>query len=863
MSTQTELRDAVWRACTVIRNEHRDVKKYIEYTAMLLFMKFYDDLYATLPDDVKGLIPQQYRWSTLKGLDPRGFAGYHPDVLVRLRDFFANKRWRGRDAFGIIFDNFQFDIKHDEVLGKALLTLDKINFTWMDYDQKGDLYEFLIAKMADAGVKGEFFTPRPIVDMIIDVVRPRYGMKVWDPACGTGGFLSRAFEEMLEDLQATQEVDAADYRAGLRELRYRSIFGNETESTSARLARMNMILRGDGHSSILEFNSLDRQTYTERQLEIRGGRESNPIPDILKSGGFDLIVANPPYGGSQAVCDVGGLFGKWRKSSKPEANFLQIMMEALKPGGRCGVLMPEGVLFRREESKIRERLLKEFDLQAIVGLFKGAFDRADVKACVLFFRRPNSGEKWRGTREVWIAETRSIEDIMRVPSMWGETPDGGMARPVSVEEIRERGGTLRPAKFLTIQNESERTAHLVPLNTMLVENKTVVLIDDDVEYSRISVALYGRGARMRDRVLGAGLKTKRQQVVHAGQVVMSNIWARKQAFGMVPAGLEGVLASTDFTLFDVRCPAEELDADYLKYILAYGPLAEVLAVGAEGSTGKARVRPDDFLSLEVPKPLRIEEQQLVVRRMSAQERIRDEAEELLEGVARLDWLDDSVFDVPSSEVMERTFGPLVEDASVFVEPSREAQAEWQLYRLTNKDGVFPGKLRLGAEFSRGRRYKAVVAGAIAYDTRRVNVGSVGIMPPGGDHSIISPYRVLFRCKEGLSTRFAVYLIKSPLFRRLIAEAQVGAVRDELFLSAFQDIEVSIPKLDRQEAIVAEIEARLEAYARVRVIQQQAQATMHRIVRREFGLEWERSNALPDDTGEKVAGEEEDETGEDN
>jgi HsdM N-terminal domain len=103
LTTQSELRAFVWQACTAIRNEHRDVKKYVEYTAILLFFKFYDDLFDTLPTDIQGLIPDHYRWKTLKALDPRGFAGYHAQVLIRFREFFDVKKWRGKKTFGTIF----------------------------------------------------------------------------------------------------------------------------------------------------------------------------------------------------------------------------------------------------------------------------------------------------------------------------------------------------------------------------------------------------------------------------------------------------------------------------------------------------------------------------------------------------------------------------------------------------------------------------------------------------------------------------------------------------------------------------------------------------------------------------------------
>jgi type I restriction enzyme M protein len=838
VTTQTELRNYVWQTCTAIRNEHRDVKKYVEYTAVLLFFKFYDDLYDTLPSDIQGLIPDKYRWHSLKSLDPRGFAGYHPEVLIRLRDFFENKRWKGKKTFGVIFDNFQFDIKHDEVLGRALLNLDRINFAGMAYDQKGDIYEYLIGRMADAGVKGEFFTPRPIVNTVIEILKPRFGLRVWDPACGTGGFLSRAFEEMLVDLKTRYSENSKKYQEGLENLRYNSIYGNETESVSARLARMNMILRGDGHSTILEFNSLDKQSYSQPRLEIRGQKQDNPIPGIMDQGGFDLIMANPPYGGSQAVSDVGShsQFKPWQKSKKPEANFLQVMMYALKPGGRCGVLMPEGILFRREEKKIRERLLQDFHLEAVVGLFKGAFEFADVKACIVFFRKPTKAERWQGTKEIWIAEAKTFEDVQNIPIHFGKPVSDDLARIVPINEIQDMGLNLRPNKFLKNSSKDGSSVPLFPLGKILSENKdTVTISDNDEEYRRVSVALYGKGVTLRDVVRGDSIKAKRQQVVKAGQVIVSNIWARKQAFGIVPQMLDGALASTDFTLFDVISPDNEFDKNFLKYVLAYGSLADQLDTYAQGSTGKARVHPDDFLSLEIPKPP-IDEQRNIVDRLKQQEVIRNDAERLLHGVNNLDWLDDAIFHVRDEEVLTNSFEQLVEDASNYIDPTVQPETEWKVYGVSNEIGVRLGEVKAGLKFKVGRRYKRLVKGALVFNPQRVNVGSVGIVGDSDDESIVSPYYVMFTCKPELDPKFALYLIKSPYFRRLInsPEGAAGAIRHELLFSIFTQIEVPIPIPELQRTIVQTIEKQLTAYAQVRMIRDQAELTMRKMVYGLFG-----------------------------
>jgi type I restriction enzyme M protein len=834
VATKQELTNAVWQAATAIRNEHRDVKKYIEYTAMLLFFKFYDDVYTTLPADIQGLIPEPYRWRALKRLDPRGFDAYHPDVRNRLRDFFDNKRWREQAAghFGVIFENFIFDIKHDEVLGRALRQLDKIDFATIDYDAKGAIYEFLIARMSEAGVKGEFFTPRPVVNMIIAVLKPRFGMRVWDPAAGTGGFLARAWEEMLADLRARCPDEHSDaFREGLRRLREASIFGNETEAVSARLARMNMILKGDGHSAVMEFNSLDQQTYSLPTLTLRDDVLKNPYPTILAEGGFDMIIANPPYGGSQAVSDLSECFKPWNRTAKPESNFLQLMMHALKPGGVCGVLMPEGVLFRAAEAPIRRRLLREFDLQAVVGLFKGVFEFADVKACVLFFRKPEKDEHWAGTQRVWMAEPRSFNHIEELAFHWRSPDDSDYYRFITLDEINVHSGNLRPVRYLNTglqTSEYEST----PLADVLKPHTSTFTLDDDTEYRRISVSLYGKGVSLRDTIWGRELKTKRQRTVKAGQVVMSNIWARKQAFGIVPDDLEGAIASTDFSLFDIN--SEEIDLRFLGYILGLGPLAEDLESMSRGSTGKARVHSDDFLSLEIPGVPKSEQVQFV-ERLDRQRRIAEECERLLEDVDKLDWLDDSLFKVSQADLLATSFAPLVEDATDYIDPTEQPETLWKVYGVSNEEGVRLGQTKVGAEFKAGRKYKRLIEDALAYNPQRVNVGSVGFVEGTDAQSIISPYYVTFTCKPELDRRFAFFLIKSPYFRRLIDETAVGAVRHELFFSLFVNIPVSIPQPAVQRQIVARIEAQLDTYNGVRLLKEQTEATMRQIVRGLFNL----------------------------
>jgi restriction endonuclease S subunit len=246
------------------------------------------------------------------------------------------------------------------------------------------------------------------------------------------------------------------------------------------------------------------------------------------------------------------------------------------------------------------------------------------------------------------------------------------------------------------------------------------------------------------------------------------------------------------------------------------------------------VHPDDFLSLEIPDLHRSEQKQ-IAERLDRQQCIILQCDMLLEGVDKLDWLDDSLFQFPESDLLATSFKPLVENATDYVDPTTEPDTEWRVYGISNREGVFFKETKPGREFKSGRKYKRIVKDAIAYGVRRVNVGTVGLIKEDDPIGIISPYRVLFTCKPDLYPRFTFYLMKSPYFLRKVQEAQVGAVRDELFFDLFTNIEVPIPKLEMQQQVVKAIEDQLADYEGMRRLKEQAEATMRRIVLGLFGF----------------------------
>lgn len=536
------------------------------------------------------------------------------------------------------------------------------------------------------------------------------------------------------------------------------------------------------------------------------------------------------------MSDLGEHFKPWTRTAKPESNFLQLMMHALKPGGRCGVLMPEGVLFRKVDDPIRRRLLRKFDLQAIVGLFKGIFEFADVKACVLFFRKPEKSERWQGTQRIWIADTRTFDEVAAIPAMFGKPAEVDFACFVSVDEIKARRYNLRPRLYLKRPLVSDDVS-TVPFAQLFEPVRDRITLEDETVYKQVTVKLYGRGAVLRRKLHGAEIKTKRQMGVQAGDLIVSKIDARNGALAIVPDELDGAIATSDFPLFRPR--DERVNESLLRFCIEFGPYAEMLQSLAQGTTNRQRVTLDDIL--ELPYPLLSPEQlALALRRLEQQEQVLRTAQALGKDYRKLDWLDDSLFRSPESDLLTASFAPLVENATDYVDPTSQSQTVWKVYGASNEEGIRIGQTKVGAEFKVGRKYKRLVKGALAYNPQRVNVGSVGLVKETDERSIISPYYVIFTCKPELDRCFAYYLIKSPYFRRLIDETAVGAVRHELFFNLFIDIEVPILKLEVQQRVVKAIEEQLATYEGVRQLKGQTEATMRRIVWGLFGLREEGS-----------------------
>jgi type I restriction enzyme M protein len=310
----------------------------------------------------------------------------------------------------------RFTVPTAQLLSRVVDMLDDIPMA--DRDTTGDLYEYLLAKIASAGVNGQFRTPRHIIKLMVDMVAPQPTDEICDPALGTAGFLVAA-AEYVRDTHPQALTDTSQ-----RHHFHHSMFhGYDFDPTMLRIGSMNMLMHGVEAPDIL---------YRDSLSEVSSGDTER----------YTLILANPPFAGSLDYEATSKELQRVVKTKKTELLFLALFLKLLKPGGRAAVIVPDGVLFgsSKAHKEFRRILVEEQKLDGIVKLPSGVFKPyAGVSTAILFFTKTNSG----GTDEVWFydvqADGYSLDD-KRNPVEADDLPDvlARWEKRTTTETKRER-----------------------------------------------------------------------------------------------------------------------------------------------------------------------------------------------------------------------------------------------------------------------------------------------------------------------------------------------------------------------------------------------------------------------------------------
>jgi type I restriction enzyme M protein len=377
----------IWNFCHTLRDDGVGYGDYLEQLTYLLFLKLAHE-YAQPPHSRDTHIPRSCDWTTLKNKTGEPLEAHYLTVLHKLGE--------EPGMLGAIFFKAQNKIQDPAKLSRLVQMIDAENWLSLDADVKGDLYEGLLQKNAEdtKSGAGQYFTPRALIEAMVECVNPEPLKTVADPACGTGGFFLGVHAWLT---RPGMNLD----RKQARFLRHETFHGNEIVPSTRRMCLMNLFLHNIGE--------LDGAPAVERSDAL--------ISEPWKT--FDYVLANPPFGkkSSMTITNEDGEEDRdaltyerqdfWQTTSNKQLNFLQHIVSMLKTTGQAAVVLPDNVLFEGGAGeKIRRKLLETCDVHTLLRLPTGIFYAQGVKANVLFFdNKPKDGKVH--TKGVWIYDLRT------------------------------------------------------------------------------------------------------------------------------------------------------------------------------------------------------------------------------------------------------------------------------------------------------------------------------------------------------------------------------------------------------------------------------------------------------------------------
>jgi type I restriction enzyme M protein len=423
----------------------------IEQFTYLLFIKGLDEAEtqreqeaALLGIEFERIFPedkQHLRWSKFKNLEAsQMYEIVSKEVFPFIKSLHGNKN----SAYAKYMSDAIFMIPTPQMLSKIVDGIDKLSLK--DRDLQGDLYEYLLSKIATAGTNGQFRTPRHIIKMMVELVKPTPEDIIVDPAAGSAGFLVAAGEYLRKhrsDLFLVQSLK--------EHFNNHMFYGFDMDRTMLRIGAMNMMLHGIENPNIEYRDSLSEQNKDKDK--------------------YTLVLANPPFKGSLDYDAVSNDLLKVVKTKKTELLFLALFLRILKTGGRCACIVPDGVLFgsSKAHKDIRKEIVENHKLEAIISMPSGVFKPyAGVSTAIMIFTKTGVG----GTDQVWFydmkADGYSLDD-KRTPIEENDIPDiiarfhnreaekerkrTEQSFFVPVEEIRENDYDLSINKYKEIEYE--------------------------------------------------------------------------------------------------------------------------------------------------------------------------------------------------------------------------------------------------------------------------------------------------------------------------------------------------------------------------------------------------------------------------
>ena len=544
------------------------------------------------------------------------------------------------DGFKELFpEDTKINLK-DRTIREIVKIFEKYDLTLTNFDVKGEAFEYFLGDTFTGGL-GEYFTPRNVVEFMVEAISPKIGDRIVDPFCGTGGFLIYAFEIISEKIKLNDFSDEEKAR-WKKVLSNESLYGTDWKPRNSQACKMNMIVHGDGNTGVFQhdgFKNIDGKIEEEK---------------------FDICFTNPPFGATETDESVLNSFelGAGRSSQGREILAIERCFNLVKPGkGIVAIILPDGILNGDRNSYVREFIQREAKILAVVGLNKETFQgyNATAKTSILFLKRKqqpseehteeifmavcsNSGYAPNGlqiagnqlpdilfdftnylkdahfepifghSNIVTIATLDQRLDAERYISITGN--DSIESPEVISEELLQDANDLRDEIF-NIQKAmkkifTENDFQFFEVRSLLKPVANKIILKDSEEYQPLGLSGKGNGLFKKEKVMGSGVKSAKLNQVKDGWFVYSRLFARNGSFSYVDKEFEGGVLSNEFPTFEVIYDKFN-KSDILEYLSFYFISPDVIALVDRMTTGstkesRARFKEEQFLNLNVPIP---------------------------------------------------------------------------------------------------------------------------------------------------------------------------------------------------------------------------------------------------------------------
>lgn len=620
-------KDLLKKCHNIIRNnEGYDPIQAFDELSKILFAKMYEEQYNKTSNRFTSEVYEK----TLKELN----------VNIVQQQFSEIQKVKGfRDLFP---ENTTIKLK-DRTIKDIVSIFESYDLTLTNFDVKGEAFEYFLGDTFTGGL-GEYFTPRNVVEFIVEAISPKIGEKIVDPFCGTGGFLIYAFEKVSEKIRLNDFSDEEKSK-WKKVLSDESLFGTDWKARTSQACKMNMIVHGDGNTGVFQhdgFKNVEGKIFEEK---------------------FDICFTNPPFGANETDKEILNSFtlGDGRSSQSREILAIERCLNLVKRGsGIVAFVLPDGILNGDRNAYVREFIQRESKILAVIGLNKETFQgySASVKTSVVILQRKESPN-----------EEISSEIFMAVCTNTGYAPTGlqitGNQLPDilfdfrnSLKDKKKQDHLFKYSKIVKIDSLTARldAERYIPVNeestielpNVVSENlmneieilgkqivviqksmqkafersdfdfvradkiftpiKNVISIKPDEEYERLGVSGKGNGIFKKEPANGTIIKAKRLNQVKAGWFVYSRLFAHNGSFAYTTNETAGGVFSGEFPTFTLKFDKYEKE-DLLEYLAFYFVSPQVIALINRLTTGstkesRARFKEEQFLKLYAPIPKR-------------------------------------------------------------------------------------------------------------------------------------------------------------------------------------------------------------------------------------------------------------------